>query len=120
MTSEKVTIYHNPRCSKSRQTLDLIRRSGYEPEIVLYLEDPPSATRLEALCKAMGKHPLEITRTKEARFEELGLSKKDDRSEPEWLKILAENPKLIERPIVVMGPRVAMGRPPEAVLDILD
>lgn len=114
-----VTIYHNPRCSKSRQTLDLIQRASIEPEIVLYLENPPSATKLESLCAAMGKEPLEIMRTKEALFKELGLSKKDDRSRAEWLKIMAENPKLIERPIVVSGDKVTLGRPPENVLDIL-
>ena len=119
MADDKVTIYHNPRCTKSRQTLDLIRRAGIEPEIVRYLEDPPSASRLEALCRAMGKHPLEITRTKETLFKELGLSKSDKRTESEWIQILAKNPKLIERPIVVCGNRVTLGRPPENVLDIL-
>ena len=115
----KVTIYHNPRCSKSRQTLDLIQRAGIEPEIIRYLEDPPSATRIEALCTAMGKTPLEIMRTKEARFKELGLSKKDDRPSSEWFRLMADNPVLLERPIVVNGEKVAMGRPPENVLDIL-
>ncbi|MDJ0835057.1 MAG: arsenate reductase (glutaredoxin) [Acidobacteriota bacterium] len=119
MTDKPVTIYHNPRCSKSRQTLDLIKRSGHEPEIVLYLEDPPSAERLSSMARAMGKTALEITRTKEALFKELGLNKKDERSEAEWFKLLADNPKLIERPIVVHGNQVAMGRPPEDVLDIL-
>ena len=119
MSESKVVIYHNPRCSKSRQTLDLIKRSGFEPEVVLYLENPPSAERLATLVEAMGKHPLEITRTKEALFKELGLTKKDERSESEWIRILADNPKLIERPIVVNGNQVAMGRPTENVLDIL-
>jgi len=67
----------------------------------------------------MGKHPLDVTRTKEALFKELSLSKKDTRSESEWLRLLADNPKLIERPIVVHGNRVVLGRPPENVLDIL-
>lgn len=114
-----VTIYHNPRCSKSRQTLDLIRRADIEPEIVLYLDNPPDAAKLASLVKAMGKHPLEITRTNEKLFKELGLSKKDDRPESEWLRLLAEHPKLIERPIVVNGNQVTLGRPPENVLDIL-
>jgi len=117
MTS--LVIYHNPRCSKSRQTLDLIRRCDKEPEIVLYLENPPCAERIASLCAAMGKSPLEITRTKEALFKELGLSKKDERSDAEWFKILATHPKLLERPIVVSGNEVVMGRPPENVLDIL-
>jgi arsenate reductase len=115
----KVTIYHNPRCSKSRQTLDLIQRASYEPEIVRYLEDPPSPSRLDALLRALGKEPLEVMRTKEARFKELGLSKKDDRTRSEWIKIITENPILLERPIVVHDGKVAIGRPPENVLDIL-
>ncbi len=115
----QVTIYHNPRCSKSRQTLELIKASSIEPEIVLYLKEPPSAERLDALVAAMGVEPLDVIRTKEARFKELGLSKGDNRTRQEWLHILAENPILLERPIVVSGNQVVMGRPPENVLDIL-
>ena len=115
----KVTIYHNPRCSKSRATLGLLEDQGVNAEVVLYLEDAPSASKLDALCKMMGKEPLEITRTNEKRFKELGLSKKDKRTRKEWLRILAENPVLIERPIVVNGKQAALGRPPEDVLDIL-
>lgn len=112
-------IYHNPRCSKSRLALDLLRNHKIEPTIILYLETPPSADRLDALCRAMGKEPLEITRTKEPLFKELGFSKKDVRSRSEWLKILAQHPKLIERPIVVRGNEVVVGRPPERVLELL-
>ena len=115
----KVTIYHNPRCSKSRQALEIIRSCSHEPEVVLYLQDPPSAATLDSLFAAMGKDPLEVMRTNEARFKELGLSKKDERSRAEWLKIIAENPVLLERPIVVYDNKVALGRPPENVLDIL-
>ena len=113
------TIYHNPRCSKSRYTLQLLRGCGLDPQIVLYLEDPPNAERISSLCAAMGKRPLEIMRTKEARFKELGLSKDDDRSDAQWFKLMAANPVLLERPIVVMDNEVALGRPPESVLDIL-
>ncbi len=115
----KVTIYHNPRCSKSRQTLDLIKKCDHDPEIVLYLQDPPSPSTLDALISALGKTPLEVMRTKEARFKELGLSKDDDRPRAEWLRLISENPVLLERPIVVHGNKVALGRPPENVLDIL-
>ena len=115
----KTLIYHNPRCSKSRMALELLQKHKIEPEIVRYLENPPSADRLDALCRAMGKEPLEITRTKEPLFSELGLSTEDRRSRSEWLKILAEHPKLIERPIVVHGQEVVLGRPPERVLEIL-
>ena len=114
-----VTIYHNPKCSKSRHTLKLIEASGYEPEVVLYLKNPPTASALDALFAAMGKEPLEVMRTKEARFKEMGLSTKDKRSRQEWLRILEENPVLLERPIVVHQNKVALGRPPENVLDIL-
>ena len=116
----QVTIYHNPRCSKSRQTLDLIRRCGIEPEIVTYLTDPPTESRLDSLLQAMGKEPLEVLRSKEALFKELGLSTKDPRSRNEWIKLMVTHPKLLERPIVVAGNRVVLGRPPENVLDILD
>ena len=115
----KTLIYHNPRCSKSRMALELLQKHKIEPEIVRYLDNPPNADRLDALCRAMGKEPLEIMRTKEPLFKELGLTTKDDRSRSEWLKILAENPKLIERPIVVHGQEVVLGRPPERVLEIL-
>ncbi len=113
-------IYHNPRCTKSRQTLELLRARGIDPEIVLYLEQPPAIDRLDALCLALGKEPLEITRTGEDLFKELGLSKHDQRSRGEWLALLAANPKLIERPIVCCGNRAALGRPPENVLDLIE
>lgn len=115
----KVTIYHNPRCGKSRKTLDLIKASGFDPEIILYLQNPPSAAKLETLCAAMGKEPLEVMRTKEAKFKELGLSKGDARSRGDWVKIMVKEPCLIERPIVVHKNQVIIGRPPEDVLDIL-
>jgi len=115
----KITIYHNPRCSKSRQTLDLIKKCDLEPEVILYLEQPPTPSKLDALFSAMGKAPLEVMRTKEARFKELGLAKTDDRPRGEWLRLISENPILLERPIVVNGHKVVIGRPPENVLDIL-
>ncbi len=115
----RIVIYHNPRCSKSRQTLALIKAGGGEPEVVPYLERPLKADRLDALCRAMGVTPLEIMRVKEKRFKELGLSAKDDRPRAEWLRLIEENPILMERPIVVHGEKVVLGRPPENVLDIL-
>jgi arsenate reductase len=113
------TIYHNPRCSKSRQTLTLLREKGIEPEIVEYLKTPPSYKTLESIASQLGKEPLEWIRSGESVFKELGLSKKDDRSQEEWLKILAENPILIERPIVTTGNNAVLGRPPENVLELL-
>jgi arsenate reductase len=115
----KATIYHNPRCSKSRETYKILEDAGLEIEEVRYLDNPPTAEELDALCEAMDVEPLAIVRTKEALFKELGLSANDERSREEWLKILAENPKLIERPIVKIGKKVAMGRPPENVKAIL-
>lgn len=112
-------IYHNPRCSKSRQTLALLQDKGVKLPVVEYLDQPPSADELLKICALLDKRPLEITRTKEALFKELGLSKSDDRSDAEWAEVLAANPKLIERPIVVHGGKAALGRPPEDVLAIL-
>lgn len=112
-----IKIYHNPRCRKSRETLSLIREAGYEPEIIEYLQNPPSASELKELLKRMGKKPMEIIRKGEAVFKSnfKGKTFSDD----EWIRIMVENPKLIERPIVVKGDEVRLGRPPETVKEIL-
>ena len=112
-------IFHNPRCSKSRQTLALLQARDVHVEVVRYLENPPDSASLLELCRLLDREPLAICRTGEARFRELGLSKDDSRSAAEWAAIMAANPILIERPIVVIDGRAAMGRPPEAVLDLL-
>ena len=113
-----VTIYHNPRCSKSRQTLALLNDRGLDVEIVEYLETPPDAATLGRLLDGLGLAPRDLMRKKEAPYKKLGL---DDSALDRTALIVAmvENPVLIERPIVVAGARVALGRPPEAVLDIL-
>lgn len=113
----KIKIYHNPRCRKSRETLNLIREAGHEPEIIEYLQNPPSATELKELITGMGKNPLELIRKGEDIFKKnfKGKSFSDD----EWINIMVENPKLIERPIVAKGTEVRLGRPPEKVLEIL-
>jgi len=113
------TIYHNPRCSKSRQTLALLKEKGIEPEVIEYLKTPPSLNELQSIANLLGKEPLEWIRTGEKIFKELWLSKKDERSPDEWLKILADNPILIERPIVTTSDKAVLGRPPENVLEIL-
>ena len=113
-----VTIYHNPRCSKSRQTLALLEEKGVAPDIVEYLKTPPSAAELKAILKKLGLKPQEIVRTKDARYAELGLKERVV-SEDELIALMAENPVLIERPIVVSGNKAAIGRPPETVLAIL-
>ena len=113
-----VTIYHNPRCSKSRQTLELLRGNGVEPRIVEYLKDPPSAKRLGELLDLLGLEPRALMRKGEAPYKDLNLAD-PDLSRAALIKAMAENPILIERPIVVTGAKAALGRPPEAVLEIL-
>lgn len=115
----KVKIYHNPRCGKSRQTLALLQARNLDIEIVEYLKDVPAEAEIDNLLTALGKEPLEVIRTGEARFRELGLTKKDERSRAEWIRIMTENPILIERPVVVNKGKAAIGRPPENVLSIL-
>ena len=112
-----VVIYHNPRCSKSRQTLALLEERGIEPEIVRYLDAPPSAGDLKAILAKLGVGPRDIMRVKEAPYKELNLKEVDD--DKALINAMAENPVLIERPIVVNGDKAAIGRPPEAVLEIL-
>ena len=113
-----VTIYHNPRCSKSRATLALIEARGLKPKIVDYLETPPSAAELKAILNKLGLTPRDILRKGEPVYAELKLKtrKLDDDA---LIAVMVKNPILIERPIVVAGNRVAVGRPPENVLAIL-
>ncbi len=113
-----VTIYHNPRCTKSRQTLELLRNQGLEPEIILYLEDAPSQAQLAELLRQLGMKARELLRKGEQVYKDLGL-KDPARTEQQLIEAMAENPILIERPIVVANGRAALGRPPENVLDIL-
>ena len=113
-----VTIYHNPRCSKSRQTLALLEERGIEPTIVLYLETPPDADALKDILSKLNKAPRDIMRKGEAPYKDLGLGDQD-KSDADLVRAMVENPILIERPIVVSGARAALGRPPESVLDIL-
>jgi arsenate reductase len=112
-------ILHNPRCSKSRATLALLQEHGAEVQVVEYLETPPSAEELRDICEKLGVSALDITRQKEKRFLELGLTAGENRPEAEWLLILSENPVLIERPIVLVNGRAVVGRPPENVLSLL-
>lgn len=113
-----VTIYHNPRCSKSRQTLELIRGKGIEPTIIEYLKTPPTAAELSAILGKLEIKPRELMRRKEAPYRERNL---DDPSlsEEALIDAMVENPVLIERPVVLSGDRAALGRPPEKVLEIL-
>jgi len=113
-----VTIYHNPRCSKSRQTLALLEERGVAPQVVHYLETPPDAATLGQIIGRLGLGARDLMRRKEAPYKELGLAD-PGLGEDELIRAMVENPILIERPIVVAGERAALGRPPEAVLDIL-
>lgn len=112
-----VTIYHNPKCSKSRQTLQLLRDNGVEPEIVEYLKTPPDAKTLARLLRMMGLTPRQLMRTKEPEYKAAGLAQVSD--DQALIEAMVATPKLIERPIVVNGAKAALGRPPEQVLEIL-
>ncbi|ANJ94682.1 arsenate reductase (glutaredoxin) [Serratia plymuthica] len=116
---KNVTIYHNPRCSKSRETLALLEQHGVTPEVVLYLETPPSADELKKLLKELGfSSARELMRKKEDLYKELKLAD-ETLSEAQLLAAMVEHPKLIERPIVVKSSKARIGRPPEQVLEIL-
>lgn len=113
-----VTLYHNPRCSKSREALNLLREQGQEPEVVLYLETPPTAKSLKALLTKLGIGARDLLRKGEDAYKELNLADAT-LSEAALIKAMVENPKLIERPIAVNGDKAVIGRPPENVKNIL-
>ena len=110
-----VTIYHNPKCSKSRETLALLQENGIEPEIVEYLKAPPTAAELKAVLKKAGLGPRDVLRAKEAKEEGIDKSLDGDA----LIAAIAAHPRALERPIVINGGKAALGRPPENVLDIL-
>lgn len=113
-----VTLYHNPRCSKSREALALLRERSVEPEIIDYLKTPPDADALTRILERLGMEPRALMRTKEPEYRSLGL---DDPglSREQLVAALVAHPKLIERPIAIQGDRAALGRPPEQVLSVL-
>ncbi len=111
-----LTLWHNPRCSKSRQTLQLLRDKGLEPEIRLYLSDPPSVQELQTLLDQLNLSAHDLARKSEAVFKEQSLKHADDAT---LIGAMAANPILIERPILIAATKAAIGRPPEAVLAIL-
>jgi len=112
------TIYHNPRCSKSRQTLQLLEDNGVEPTVVLYLETPPTRAQLITLLNKLKLSPRELLRKGEDEYQELNLANTELEDE-ELLDAMVAHPKLIERPIVVRGSKAVLGRPPENVLKLL-
>jgi len=111
-----LTIYHNPRCSKSRETLTLLEKRDLKPKIVLYLDDPPTADDIKGLLKKLGLKAHDLLRRKDASA--LGLNP-DSMTEAQVIVAMVKHPVLIERPVVVNGAKAALGRPPEAVLAIL-
>ena len=113
-----VSIYHNPKCSKSRETLALLRDRGVEPRIVEYLKAPPTAAELKAIVGKLGIQPEQLVR----KGEEIYKAKYAGRTltDAQWIEAMVKDPILIERPIVVAGRRAAIGRPPESVLPLLD
>jgi len=112
-----ITILHNPRCSKSRQTLALIEAQGVEVSVREYLKEPLSADELSNLITALGITPIELVRTKEEEFKLAGLTKES--SADALIAAMVEHPKLMERPVVINGDKARIGRPPEHVLEIL-
>lgn len=113
-----VTILHNPRCSKSRQTLALLEENGVQPTIVDYLKSPPSAGEIADILAKLGLEPRGLMRTKEAEYKEQGLDN-PSLSRDQLIDAMVATPKLIERPVVLANDKAAIGRPPEQVLDIL-
>jgi arsenate reductase len=119
MPSMRVKIYHNPRCSKSRQTLSLLQEQGIEPEVIEYLQHPPGKTQLKKILALLDMQPRDLMRKKEAEYKENHL---DDPtlSKDQLIDAMIQHPKLIERPIVLCGDKAALGRPPEKVLEIIN
>lgn len=113
-----VKIYHNPRCSKSRQTLELLKTNGVEPEIIQYLETPPTAEELDNVLTLLNMEPRDLMRKKEAEYTEAGLDNPSlDRAA--LIAGMVANPRVIERPVVLSNGKAAVGRPPESVLEII-
>ena len=118
MSGGNFTLYHNPKCSKSRATLALLQERGVKPRIVPYLESPPSAAELKVIVARLGIRPEQLVRKNEDAYRSkyAGRTLTDD----EWIEAMVKDPILIERPIVVRGGRAAIGRPPENVLPLLE
>ncbi|KGK83222.1 MULTISPECIES: arsenate reductase (glutaredoxin) [Pseudomonadaceae] len=114
----ELTLYHNPRCSKSRGALELLEARGLEPHIVRYLETPPSATELRALLAKLGLSARQLLRSGEEEYQSLGLAD-PNLSDTQLIEAMVAHPRLIERPILIAGDKAVVGRPPERVLEIL-
>ncbi|QQD21044.1 arsenate reductase (glutaredoxin) [Oceanospirillaceae bacterium ASx5O] len=114
----EIRIYHNPRCSKSRETLALLQAQGHQPQVVEYLKDTPNTAELRDILTRLGIPARDLLRTKEDEYKTLGLDN-PALTEADIIAAMVAHPKLIERPIVVKGTQARIGRPPEQVLEIL-
>ena len=112
-----ISIYHNPRCSKSRQTLAILQENSQDFEIVDYLKTPPTNEQLRSVLSKLGMKPIELIRKNEALFKQK--YKGSDLNDDEWITVMVNNPILIERPIVVNGDKAVLGRPPENIKQLL-
>ncbi len=113
-----ITIWHNPRCSKSRQTLEILNDLGLRPTVVAYLKTPPRPEELRDVLRRLDMRPRDLMRTREATWRDLGLDKAN-LSDDDLIQAMHEHPILIERPVVLAGTRAVIGRPPERVLDLV-
>ena len=113
-----IIIWHNPRCSKSREALKLLQEKGIEPNIYKYLDEHPTNEQIKEVLKMLGVGPREIMRTKESIYKELGL--KDVEDDEKLIEAMAEHPKLIERPIVIKEGKAVLGRPPQKVIELVE
>jgi len=117
MATGDVIIWHNPRCSKSREALKLLQEEGIEPKVYKYLDESPSKEEIKEILKMLGLKPREIMRTKEAIYKELGL--KDVEDDEKLIEAMVEHPRLIERPIVIKDGKATIGRPPQKVIELI-
>jgi arsenate reductase len=115
--AEEIIIWHNPRCSKSREALKLLQEEGIEPKVYRYLDEHPSEEEIRKVLAMLGAKPRDIMRTKEAIYKELGL--KDVEDDEKLIEAMAKHPKLIERPIVIKDGKAVLGRPPQKVLELV-
>lgn len=112
-------LYHNPRCSKSRAALELLQARGIQPRVVAYLDTPPTVAELQALVRMLGLPPRSLLRTGEPEYGVLGLDR-DDIDDDAIIAAMAAHPRLIERPVLIVGDRAVIARPPERVTELLD
>ena len=116
--ADSIKVYHNPRCSKSRQTMELLTEKGVQTEVIEYLKTPPTAQDLKDILNMLGLEPRQLMRTHEAEYKDNNLAD-ESLSRDQLIKAMVKFPKLIERPIVVCNGKAAIGRPPETVLEII-